>query len=264
MKYLSLLLLLVGVCTTASADYEQGAKAFEDQNYSEAYRHWRVAADNDDHKSQFRLGQLFEQGLGTPQNFIEAHKFYNLAAATGDPEARGARDAVAERMTGEQIARAQDEALAWQSERGASNQPAAEPASARAPAERVANLAWSGISEAELAVLGDEANKLRALLQAGTDSNQVLSTGDTLLLQAVRNSSTRIVDVLLAGGADPSLAGADGWTPLKAAIYGGRTDVARRLLARGADPRDRQPDGLTALALAQRLGHADLIAALSR
>ena len=263
LKHVSLLLLLIGTSVTAHADFSQGQKAFEAQDYTEAYSQWRTAADQGDGQSQFRLGQLFEQGLGVPQNFVEAHKYYNLAAAKGLAEARTARDQLSQQMTGEQIARAQDDALAWQAE-PATETPTAESAAAGGDSNRVANVAWSGISEAELAVLADEVNKLRALLNSGINPNQVLSSGDTLLLQAVRNSSGRTIDVLLANGADPNLAGADGWTPLKASIYGGRTEIARRLLAQGADPEDAQPDGYTALALAQRLGHADLISALSQ
>ncbi len=263
LKHVSLLLLLIGISVTAHADFSQGQKAFDAQDYADAYSQWRSAADQGDGQSQFGLGQLFEQGLGVPQNFVEAHKFYNLAAAQGLAEARAARDQLSQQMTGEQIARAQDEALGWQAG-PAPEAPAAEPAPAAGDSNRVANVAWSGISEAELAVLADEVNKLRALLNSGINPNQPLSSGDTLLLQAVRNSSGRTIDVLLANGADPNIAGADGWTPLKASIYGGRTDVARRLLANGADPSNAQPDGYTALAVAQRLGYADLIAVLSQ
>ncbi len=263
LKHVNLLLFLIGISVTAHADFTQGQKAFEAQDYAEAYNQWRLAADQGDGQSQFGMGQLFQQGLGIPQNFVEAHKYYNLAAAQGLAEARSARDQLSQQMTGEQIARAQDDALAWRAE-PVTESAEVESVAAAGDTSRVANVAWSGISEAELAVLADEVNKLRALLNSGINPNQALSSGGTLLLQAVRNSSGRTIDVLLANGADPNLAGADGWTPLKASIYGGRTEVARRLLAHGADPSDAQPDGYTALAVAQRLGYADLIAVLSQ
>jgi len=61
---------------------------------------------------------MYDQGQGVPQDFVEAHKRYNLAAsrATGDDQKQYAdeRDAVAALMTPAQIAEAQTLAREWQ------------------------------------------------------------------------------------------------------------------------------------------------------
>jgi hypothetical protein len=47
------------------------------------------------------------------QNFIEAHKWYNLSAAHGELRSVEARDALAKQMTPAQIAEAQRLAREW-------------------------------------------------------------------------------------------------------------------------------------------------------
>ena len=54
-------------------------------------------------------------GLGVLQDFIEAHKWLNLAASWGDREAVQERESLAQKMTTEQVAEAQARALNWQS-----------------------------------------------------------------------------------------------------------------------------------------------------
>ena len=56
---------------------------------------------------------MYADGLGVPQDYVSAHMWLNLAAATGDEEARKARELVAARMTREQIAEAQARAREW-------------------------------------------------------------------------------------------------------------------------------------------------------
>ena len=52
-------------------------------------------------------------GQGVTQDYVQAHMWFNLAAAQGDEIPRKNRDAVAERMTSEQIAEAQRLAREW-------------------------------------------------------------------------------------------------------------------------------------------------------
>ena len=64
-------------------------------------------------------------GRGVPQDYVEAHMWFNLAAVAGSAPPVGApsgvnrgvfvkaRDAVAERMTADQIAEAQRRAREW-------------------------------------------------------------------------------------------------------------------------------------------------------
>lgn len=256
-----LLIVFWVIPVAASADYQTGRDAYDNQDYGTAFENWTTMADSGDAQSQFALAQLYEQGLGVPQNFIRAHIFYNLAGSKGIADAREAREALAAKMSLDQIAEAQRLALEWQAEGMTSPSPAARTGEG---SEVMARLRWSGLGEASMAVLGDELGKLNNLLEAGTDPNVPLPGGETLLLQAVRNSSLPIIDRLIRADADVNAVDLAGWTPLKAAIYGGRADVARRLLDAGADPGETRPDGLDALALAQRLGYAELAGTLRR
>ncbi|MCP4274797.1 MAG: hypothetical protein GY779_00375 [Gammaproteobacteria bacterium] len=48
-----------------------------------------------------------------PQDYVQAHKWFNLAAVSGDADAVSNRDDVAAKMTAAQIAKAQKLAREW-------------------------------------------------------------------------------------------------------------------------------------------------------
>jgi TPR repeat protein len=115
-RWLFTVLVLAFVLTrpvAAWADFYDGLRAFDAGDHGTAFAEWKAAADSGDAKAQFRLAELYEDGLGTPQNFVQAHVYYNLAGAQGDAEARAARDAIAENMTKEELARARGLAVYW-------------------------------------------------------------------------------------------------------------------------------------------------------
>jgi len=96
-----------------AANYQAGVTAFEAKDYRAAFDDWLLVAERGDGEAKLRLGRLSELGLGVPQNYIEAHRWYNLAAAAGTPGAATARDVLAARMSKEQLAEAQRLAAAW-------------------------------------------------------------------------------------------------------------------------------------------------------
>ena len=63
------------------------------------------------------LGRMYANGRGVPQDYVEAHMWFNLAGAQLAGEDRElavkARDGVAARMTADQIADAQRRAREW-------------------------------------------------------------------------------------------------------------------------------------------------------
>ena len=67
--------------------------------------------------AQFNLGAMYADGQGVPQDYVEAHKWRNLAASRASAEDRQfyaeSRDAVAEKMTPQQVADAQQRATDW-------------------------------------------------------------------------------------------------------------------------------------------------------
>ena len=109
---LALMVTLV-ITLPTMADYEAGQRALDAGQPAEALRQWRAAAAADDRRAMLALGRLQLQGLGVLQDYVEAHKWFNLAASRGEAAAAQERDALAERMTPQQVSTAQDRASAW-------------------------------------------------------------------------------------------------------------------------------------------------------
>ena len=78
------------------------------QDLKEAANCVRLAADQGDASAQFHLGDMYKDGLGVVQNYVQAHMWYNLSAANGYPDVFKQRDEVATKMTSAQIAQAQE------------------------------------------------------------------------------------------------------------------------------------------------------------
>jgi len=102
------------------------------QDYTEAARWYRKAANEGDAVAQFNLGQMYSKGegviqtnlgnmyvlgWGVTQDYVQAHMWYNLAAAQGQKDAGKWRDSLAEKMTPAQIAEAQTLARYWKPKR---------------------------------------------------------------------------------------------------------------------------------------------------
>ena len=77
------------------------------QDYAEAVKWYRLAADQGNASAQRNLGIMYEYGRGLPQNNIMAHMWYNLASANGAEKAGEWRDERAGLMTAADIAKAQ-------------------------------------------------------------------------------------------------------------------------------------------------------------
>ncbi len=121
-KALVLSLILFGSVGLASADYAEAMRHYERQDYRQALQEFGEAAGSGDADAQYMLGRMHEAGNGTAQDFMQAHKWYNLAAARGHRHAAEARDSLAERMTAGQIAEAQQATRGWQPEQESSSQ----------------------------------------------------------------------------------------------------------------------------------------------
>jgi len=106
--------LALVLSNAAWADYEAGMTAYENANYFAAFQEFEASAEEGDTASQYMLGQLYADGCGTRQNYIEAHKWFNIAAAWGHDRAAEARRNLEGRMTSVQIAEAQRLAGEWE------------------------------------------------------------------------------------------------------------------------------------------------------
>lgn len=101
----------------AYADFNSAMSAYDRKHYTEAFREFRNLAEQGQAEAQYMLGYLYLRGEGAPQDYVQAHKWFNLAASRGKPESARARDELARRMTSAQIAEAQGLARAWKPQR---------------------------------------------------------------------------------------------------------------------------------------------------
>ena len=73
-----------------------------------------AAAAQGDENAYFDLGVAFSTGShGAACDLVEAHKWFNLAAARGHEEAAACRAEVSDEMTAREIAEAQRRAREW-------------------------------------------------------------------------------------------------------------------------------------------------------
>ena len=85
---------------------------------------YRQQAEAGDPAAQNNLGFLYEKGWDLPQDYVQAHMWYNIAAATHPPgkrrdESVRNRDRLAKRITAVQLAEAHGKAREWLTRRGA-------------------------------------------------------------------------------------------------------------------------------------------------
>jgi hypothetical protein len=87
------------------------------QNFSEAAMWYRRAAEQGNGSAQYSLGLLYDKGFGVPRDEVEAHRWLNLATSVASPRDRErrerVRDAIASKMSREEIALARTRALQW-------------------------------------------------------------------------------------------------------------------------------------------------------
>jgi len=61
----------------------------------------------------FALGMMHSSGAGVPVDLVQAHRWFNIAAARGHRDAARLRREVAEQMSDAEIGQAQRAARAW-------------------------------------------------------------------------------------------------------------------------------------------------------
>lgn len=92
--------------------YDNGAGV--PQDYIEAERWYRKAAEQGQASAQNNLGVLYKNGQGVAANPVIAYALLNLAAAGGNDKATNNRARVAERLSPRQLEEAQALSSAWQ------------------------------------------------------------------------------------------------------------------------------------------------------
>ena len=91
------------------------------QDHEKAVNWFRLAAEQEFEDAQFSLGMMYEFGLGVPRNYVQAHMWFNLASVNGHERAEDALDAVAKQMTPALIEEAQRLAREWRPKKSESS-----------------------------------------------------------------------------------------------------------------------------------------------
>ena len=247
------LLFLTLLLRSAHADYATGQRLRDAGDTLGAFVAWEESANAGDAKSQAALGLLYEQGVGVPQNYLQAYVWYALAAARGEAAALAARNALAKQMTPEQIAGAQALAAQWK--------PAAAPASPAAPPPFTATTPTASGPGALVAAAeqGDLA-AVKQLLASGVSANATDATGVTPLLMGALSGHAEVVAALLAAGAKGDTANTQsGGTALMAAALNGHVAVVEKLLAAKVNVAAKNKGGTTALDIARVKGQSAVV-----
>ena len=87
---------MLALWTTLTRQWTTGRMLTGAPAHAQDYEATRRAAEQGDAQAQYELGVMYANGQGVPQDYISAHMWLNLAAASGHEDARGLRDEVAE------------------------------------------------------------------------------------------------------------------------------------------------------------------------
>ena len=96
-----------GSQATIGLIYSRGMSGFL-QDYGEAVKWFRLAAEQGHAEAQAMLGAMYGSGQDVAQDYVYGHMWTNLASTNGAATARELRDIYANSMTPEQIERAQE------------------------------------------------------------------------------------------------------------------------------------------------------------
>jgi TPR repeat protein len=79
----ALFFMALALPSTALADFEKGKSAYDHKDYAAALAEWTQGAQAGDAKSQHRLGLMYVQGVGVPQDQAKALSLFQAAAKAG-------------------------------------------------------------------------------------------------------------------------------------------------------------------------------------
>ena len=67
----------------------------------------KVSAENGEREFQYMLGNIYNTGTSSPQNYIKAYVWFSVSAAQGHEDAKNNRDIVAAKLTPQDLSTAQ-------------------------------------------------------------------------------------------------------------------------------------------------------------
>ena len=111
MRRLIIIFVLVFAHNALAGDFEDGAAAYEREDYATAIVKFRSSAQQGNAIAQNNLGFMYEKGLGVAQDYAEAMRWYQLAAKKGYAGAQHKLGVIY--YKGEGVAQDYKEAVRW-------------------------------------------------------------------------------------------------------------------------------------------------------
>ncbi|KHE90699.1 MAG: DUF1566 domain-containing protein [Candidatus Scalindua rubra] len=172
--------------------------------FASHFEEFESKAKQGDVEAMYELGMMYENGVGTIQNYVEAYKWYNIAAYCGNIKASDARDAINKKMIAQDLAEAKK--LASQ---------------LKIP-ERKVSEGWFPLM---FAAFGGHKEIVETLISDGVDMNRKVNDGTTALMAATLQGHYSIVKLLLEKGADKTVKNNYGMTALSIARQIGYDEI---------------------------------------
>lgn len=290
------LLLIVSssgpAATVPGESLDPGFTAARLRHYDQALEQWQPLAERGDAEAQYRLGALFQNGRGVPQDYSQALTWFQAAAGLGHVRAQFELGLMHEKGWGVPANPAQ--ARIWYEKAASQGYAMArkrlETMSTAASGENPASGPKTGQSDTALhrAARRGDSEAVRDLLARGVDIDALDKKGRTPYMLALEAGCHDITRILAAAGAEPrrlmrapegdrkdrskrlpprlvpqdDIAAYPGWPPLTVAAWRGNSQTVELLLARGASVDARAPDGHTALTRAAWNGLAEIVKTL--
>ncbi len=89
------------------SSYQAGCDAYERGDYDTALKEFRPLAEQGEAVAQWSLGIMYERGRGVPQDYVQAYRWYTLAASQGIDLAGKFKDHLKKSMSLNELAEAQ-------------------------------------------------------------------------------------------------------------------------------------------------------------
>jgi ankyrin repeat protein len=244
----------------------------------------RNAAERGDQEAQLLLGALFADGRVMPQDLVQSHVFFELAAAQGSKEANDILPDIQRQMAPLEIVDSKRLAREYRRLLNAVARPQSRGSQGEGLRDLLLDAAAAGNTSkiAELLSRGadlegnDAAGRtaminaawrgreevVDLLVELGADFNVTDYEGRTAISWAASNGHVGIVNKLLDAGARPNLSDNEGLTPLMRAAWNGEEDVVRTLIDHGASLSRTDGSGKSALDYAIQGGHREVVRVL--
>lgn len=206
-------------------------------------QHYRLAIDGNS-TSQLYIGALYEKGLGVKKDLMLSHVYYNLASATGTPDAKEHRKRIENLLSKKEFAEARKLVKLFMPRIGLDHPRQTDSLS----------------SEAELSGSQSETNSENSVAESTTttSSNDI----HTNFFNAVKDNNITEVNMLISSGVDINYRFNDDKTALMLASEYGNLSTVGTLLDLGADANLKSENNRTALSIARDSGHEHIAAML--